>query len=129
MTFVTTPAIGGGVLVEGTDSKGVDGQTILRSEKYDQLLELRALKEAQTEFEGEVDKVFGPIIAAAEKFEASTAKPRTGYFVTVVQGTEGVDAEPTIEVELDEQGIVLYLLEQSKHTSLRWVNGDLVALA
>lgn len=128
MAFTTTPTADGGVLVEGTDGKGVDGTTVLRSELWNQVVQYRAFKAADEEYNVTVKDFFGPIVKAAEALEAAKAKPRSYSRVTITEATVGINAEPAYEVELDPQGTVLRALDEGRDNLLRWVNGELIVL-
>lgn len=128
MAFTTTPTADGGVLVEGTDSKGVDGTTVLRSESWTQVQNYLAFKAADEEYAVTVKDFFGPLVKAAEAREAALAKPKNYSTITVTEATTGINAEPAYEVELDAQGTVLRALSEGKDNLLRWVNGELIVL-
>lgn len=127
MTFITTDLIDGGVLVEGTDCKGVDGTTVLRSELWTLVKARRTQKVAQSEFDEEVEQFFKPLTDAAKKFEQHIDDDDD----TVVVLTEGVERHygvPVEKVRLDSDGVVLKILEEGDHDRLRWVGGHLVAI-
>jgi hypothetical protein len=126
VTFSVTPLVSGGYLVEGTDSKGVDGTTVLHSASWDYVQHARAHVTADAEFEASVDKFFKPLIKAADAHAALLAGP-INEWGTVTLGEE-VEGKSARNVELDEQGIVLRILDETDGSSLRWVGGDLVAV-
>jgi len=122
VTFTTTPLVSGGVLVEGTDSKGNDGTTILRSERWDAVVHIRTHTVATDEFNEMVEEFFKPLTDAADKAKALIAGPTSDWdMVTIKAGTEYEEAQV---VHLDEDGILLRLLAEGQHDKLRWVNGD-----
>lgn len=128
MTFTTTPTADGGVYVTGTDDEGVDGKAVLRSDLWNQVKQYRAFKLADEEFNVTVEEFFGPLIEAAEARNSVLVKPKGFSTVTISEATEGVDAEPAFEIELDPQGTALRALDESRHNLLRWVGGTLIVL-
>jgi hypothetical protein len=126
VTFTVTPLVSGGYLVEGTDSKGVDGTVVLKSERWDYVQHLRAHEIADADFTAVVEKFFAPLTKAADKAAALVAGPTNKFgSITIGEEVEGVSATT---VELDEQGILLNILDQGKTKRLRWVSGTLVAV-
>lgn len=126
MTFTVTPLVSGGYLVEGQDSKGIDGTTVLHSQSWDYVQHLRTHEVAQAEFDATVDEFFKPLTDAAEAFNAKLGGP-TNEWGTVTIG-ETVEGKQARTLDLDEAGIVLRILDETDGSSLRWVSGDLVAV-
>lgn len=126
MTFTTTPLVSGGYLVEGQDSAGVSGTTVLRSESWDFVQHLRNHEVAQEEFDLQVEAFFKPLTEAADAAKAKIAGP-TNEWGTVKVG-ESVEGKSAREVTLDESGILLRILAETDGSSLRWVGGSLVAV-
>jgi hypothetical protein len=126
MTFTVTPLVSGGYLVEGQDSKGVDGTTVLHSQSWDYVQHLRTHEVAQAEFDATVEEFFAPLTDAASAFNAKLAGPTNEWgTVTIGETVEGKEARV---LDLDEAGIVLRILDETDGSSLRWVGGDLVAV-
>ena len=73
-----------------------------------------------------VSEFFKPLTDAADAFNAKLARP-TNMWGTVTIG-ETVEGKTARSFELDEAGIVLRILDETDGSSLRWVNGDLVAV-
>ena len=126
--FTVSPIRGGGFVVEGTDAMGKEGTTILRSDSWAVVLEYRRLEEAQEVFDNEVDGVFGPILAAAEKLHQAQVSPSDATVVVLKPAVEGVKPEAAVEVTLDAAGEVLQAIELGEVDSLRWINGDLYVM-
>lgn len=126
MSFTVTPLVSGGYLVEGQDSKGVEGTTVLHSQSWDYVQHLRTLEVAEAEFDAMVSEFFKPLTDAADAFNAKLAGPTNEWgTVTIGQTVEGKQART---LDLDEAGIVLRILDETDGSSLRWVSGDLVAV-
>lgn len=126
MTFTVTPLVSGGYLVEGQDSKGVEGTTVLHSNSWDYVQHLRTHEVAEAEFDAMVSEFFKPLTDAADAFNAKLAGPSNEWgTVTIGEDVEGKAAR---KLDLDEAGIVLRILDETDGSSLRWVNGDLVAV-
>jgi hypothetical protein len=126
MTFTVTPLVSGGHLVEGTDSKGVSGTTVLHSPSWDYCLHLRAHEVADADFEATVEAFFKPLTDAADAHIAALT-PASSKFASVTFGTD-VEGKQARTIELDPEGIVLNMLDAGKTKKLRWVNGSLVAV-
>lgn len=128
MTFTTTPLINGGYLVEGQDSKGNEGTTILLSDRWDMVQHLRAHGTAQEVFDQAVQEFFQPLTEAAEAASAVLRGPTQDWGrVTLGEAVQGHEEEV---IQLDTDGILLRLLAEGRHDLLRWVGGDtLVAIS
>ena len=126
MAFTVTALVSGGYLVEGTDSKGVDGTTVLHSQAWDYVNHVRTHEVAEAEFDATVEAFFKPLTDAASEFNAKLAGP-TNEWGTVTIG-ETVEGKQARTLDLDEAGIVLRILDESDGSSLRWVSGSLVAV-
>ena len=126
--FTTTALLGGGTLVEGTDITGREGRTILISDKWEAVQEIRRHIAASEEFDAVVSEFYAPLTAAAEAAKA-IAHPATAEWseVTLKEGTE---FEPAETVSLDMDGTILRILAETDGASLRWIGTDvLVAIA
>lgn len=123
MTFTITPLLSGGSLIEGTDSKGNNGTTILQSDRWDAVQAIRTHQFASEEFDAAVKVFFEPLTTAADAAKAAIAGPTSELAsVTITKGVEGVQAQV---IELDEQGILLRMLAEGRHDQLRWIeNGS-----
>lgn len=126
MTFSVTPLVSGGHLVEGQDSKGVDGTTVLHSAAWDYVQHLRAHEVADADFEATVEEFFKPLTDAADAHIAAL-KPASSEFTSVTFG-EDIEGKAARTIELDEAGIILNILANTDGSSLRWVNDTLVAV-
>jgi hypothetical protein len=126
MQFTTVPLVSGGYLVEGQDSAGVSGTTVLRSESWDFVQSLRNHEVAQEEFDLQVEAFFKPLTEAADAAKAKIAGPANKW--GTVEIGEAVEGKSVRKVDLDESGIILRILDETDGSSLRWVGGSLVAV-
>lgn len=126
MTFSVTALVSGGYLVEGQDSKGAEGTTVLHSEAWDYVQHVRTHEVADAEFNATVEEFFKPLTDAADARLKALAGP-TNEWGTVTVG-ETVEGKTARTLELDEAGIILRILDETDGSSLRWVNGSLVAV-
>lgn len=120
--FTVTPLMGGGTLVEGSDITGKEGRTILVSDRWDAVKAVRAHNEAQMVFDAAVTEFFQPIVDAAEAAKG-IAHPTAEDWSRVVI-SEGVDGTEAEVINLDMDGILLRLLEETDGSQLRWVGED-----
>lgn len=122
--FTVTSLLGGGTLVEGADITGREGRTILVSARWDTVKAVRAHNEAQLVFDAAVEEFFQPVVAAAEAAQAIAHPDKTDWSrVVLSEGKDG--AEPEV-VDLDMDGILLRLLEETDGSQLRWVGDDVL---
>jgi len=128
MGFKVSPLVSGGYLVEGEDTNGTKGSTLLVSPAWDAYQAILRHKQAEEVFSAEVGEFFKPLLDAADRAKA-VAHPDTRDWsrVVVTEGTEGKDSEV---VELDSEGVLLRILTETDGSMLRWIGTDtLVALA
>ena len=126
--FTTTALMNGGVLVEGTDVTGKAGTTILLSDKWEMLQSVQRHEAAQAVFDTAVEEHFKNLTEAAE-VAAMVAHPASKDWSTVTlnEGSEGSESQV---IELDMDGTILRLLDETDGSLLRWVGDDtLVAIA
>ena len=123
-----TELLNGGWLVEGQDVKGNSGRTVLDSGPWRTYLTMTAHKEAVAEFDATVEEFFAPLTEAANiAAEAVTAPGDDWAMVEIEEAVEGVAG---VAIELDSDGVLLRLLAETDHSTLRWVDDStLVAVA
>lgn len=125
--FTVTPLLGGGTLVEGSDVTGKTGRTILISDAYDRLVSYRNHTVANEEFAKVVDEFFAPLTDAAAQAQAIAHPPVAEWSKVVV--SEATEFEPEVSFNLDMDGVLLRLLNETDGSTLRWVGEDtLVAI-
>lgn len=122
--FTVTKLMGPGTLVEGTDITGKEGRTILISDKWEMLQSVIALNKAAEVFDATVAEFFAPLTDAAELATAIAHPVAEDWSkVTLTEATEGVAAEV---IELDMDGIILRLLDETDGSMLRWIGEDVL---
>lgn len=115
----------GRTLVEGTDSRGNEGSTILQSSAWDAVLRARKQIAATEEFDAAVEAFFAPLTEVADRL---TENPVDDY--SIVEIGETVEGSLSRVIELDTDGILLRVLEETDGSGLRWVHGtELVVVA
>lgn len=123
-----TELLNGAWLVEGEDIKGNTGRTVLYSESWNTLRAIQAHQAATEEFEQRVEEFFAPIVKAADEAAAAVTAPVDDW--AVVQIGETIEGSDALTLELDAAGVLLRLLDETDHTTLRWVESSiLVAVA
>ena len=127
MTLIVRPLIGNGRFeVSGTDAEGVDGRTVLVSERWAAVLTLRAHEQNSAEYDELVRETYAPFTELADKARARIAalQGKDWSTITVTKATEGTPGE---EITLDEDGTLLHILEQTGGSNMVWINGSLEA--
>jgi hypothetical protein len=126
--FTTTKLLGGGYLVEGMDSTGKEGRTILVSDKWDAVQDIRRHMAASEAFDEVVTEFFKPLTDAAAQAEAIAHPAEDDW--SVITLSDGTEFEPKETVRLDMDGTILRLLAETDGSNLRWIGEDtLVAIA
>lgn len=121
--ITATRTLDGRWLVAGEDSTGTDGVTLLSSEPWNKLLEYHEFAEKTEVFDEAVLEFFKPLLSAVENL----ATPEDDWAsVTIEEPCEG---KPGVAFTLDKDGVLLRLIEESDQATLRWVGGELIALA
>ena len=128
MTLSTTKLANNQVLVSGKDFNGVDGKTVLDGTEWAQIKLEQSHSQLHDEFDDAVNAFFAPLAAAAEKLEAAhQIQTDPAFYITLNEGTEGVEAQPKQVVALSHDSVVLRLFETgAAHQRLLWVNDELV---
>lgn len=117
-TLKATPLIGGASLIEGTDEAGNVGQYVAYSLPWMEYCEKVESKVFGKMFDTAVNEMFAPLLSTIENIEEMSKRPGDEWrHVTVQDGAEGKEE---ITIELDRDGIILYLLQEAPH-KLRWV--------
>lgn len=127
MSFTTTNLANNQVLVEGTDIRGVDGQTVLDGSGWFALQEKDRIDNVLSTFDTTVEEFFRPLVEAAKQVADARKVTIDPLFYVVeqeaVQPTEG-KAEKL--VQLDDDTVILRAIAEGKDDRLIWVNDRLV---
>jgi hypothetical protein len=123
MPFTTRSVVGGGTFVEGTDAVGTQGSTILFDHAWSAYQEHVKHSAALDEYDAAVKAFFAPLVEAAEAVKADEKKDWAS--ITVEEPTEG---KPGKGIHLGPEGVILRIIAETDGSSLRWVNGQLIAL-
>ena len=128
--FTTTRLVGSRVLIKGQDVFGVEGQTIVSSEQWDEIGADKAYSQAEADFNAAVEDFFKPLTEAAEKMHKAVEKPADSIgYVVLQEGEEGKPAVAEQLIKLTHDSIVLRLIEQNPTTNrLVWVGDELEVL-
>jgi hypothetical protein len=131
-SFTVTELSGDRALINGTDVRGTAGEMVVNTRQWNEVKATERFKEADAEFNADVETFFAPLEAAAEKLEAAVNPPQVddpAFTVLLEEGTSGVAAKPEVRLHLDKASVVLRLIEQSQFDRLIWINGELEVLA
>lgn len=123
MGFTTRSVVGGGTFVEGTDAVGNSGSAILHDHAWSAYQENTKHSAAMEEYDTAVKAFFAPLVEAAEAVTADATKDWSTITVE-----EAVDGKRGIGINLGPEGVILRIIAETDGSSLRWVNGSLIAL-
>ena len=123
MGFTTRSVVGGGTFVEGTDAVGTSGSTILFDHAWSAYQEHVKHSAAMEEYDTAVKAFFAPLVEAAEAVKADAKKDWSSITIE-----ESVDGKPGTGIHLGPEGVILRIIAETDGSSLRWVNGSLIAL-
>ena len=123
MGFTTRSVVGGGVFVEGTDIVGNTGSTILFDHAWAAWQQHIQQDAAMEEYDAAVTAFFAPLVEAAEAVKADAKKDWSTIVVD-----EACPSVPGRGIHLGHDGVILRIIDETDGSSLRWVNGSLIAL-
>lgn len=124
MKFTKTRLVGPSWIVDGTDKFNRSNRIKITSEAWAAVEEARQLAEASANYSAELNKIVGPLVAAAEGLRANNQYDQT--HITLV---ESVDAVEGVTVPLDEGGVLLAAVDRGDFDRLIWLGDELVLLA
>jgi hypothetical protein len=130
MSFTIIKLAGDRALVKGRDTAGTYAQQILDASEWNEVNAHTKHKDAHEAFDAAVEEFFAPLNNAIAEIKDST-KPKQDplFFVTVQEGSDGVEATDEILIRLNHDSAVLRLIEQDPDTDrLLWVNDTLEIL-
>ena len=131
MSFTITNLAGDRALVKGRDAAGNHGQQILDAAEWNEFKARNEHNDAHEAFDAAVEEFFAPLNAAVDALK-ETGKPKLDplFFVTVQEGSAGVEAQHEVLVHLSHDSAVLRLIGENPDTDrLLWVNDSLEILA
>jgi hypothetical protein len=123
MAFTTRSVVGGGTFVEGTDAVGNSGAVILLDHAWSAYQENSKHSVAMEEYDAAVKAFFAPLVEAAEAVKADVKKDWSSIVIE-----EAVDGKRGVGINLGPEGVILRIIAETDGSSLRWVNGQLIAL-
>lgn len=132
MSFTTKNLVNDRVLVEGRDTSGTEGQTVIDGAQWAELNRRQDFDRAQKDFDQAVDEFFKPLVEAADKAEKALTDQRPEDpigFVVLDEGEDATPGTPRNVVKLTKDSQILRLIEDGHSDRLVWVDGDLEILA
>lgn len=131
MSKFTTLALAGNlVLVEGTDVRGVLGQTTVDATEYNELARRQQIESAHAEFDGAIEEFYSVLTTAAAKFEAAhQVEIDPLLYIVEQEAVEGQAHKAQVTRLLQPGTVILRAIEQGKTDRLVWVNEQLVLTA
>lgn len=131
MTFTKLNLSGDRALIKGTDSQGVDGETVVSTAEWNEVKRRTQMTSAHKDFDRVVEEFFAPIVEAAEKLhvELDQTEQDESSFIVLDEGEEATAGRRRSVISLSRDSIVLRLIEEGHDNRLVWVNGDLEVLA
>jgi hypothetical protein len=130
MSFTIINLAGDRALVKGRDAQGNHGQQILDAAEWNEFNARTEHAEAHDAFDAAVEEFFAPLNEAVDALK-DTAKPKHDplFFVTVQEGSAGIEATQEVLVHLSHDSAVLRLIGENPDTDrLLWVNDTLEIL-
>jgi hypothetical protein len=121
-----SPCGGEKFLIEGTDSAGTHGSTVVHSPAWAAVLRVRKHIAATSEFDLKVQEFFEPLLTAAKVIEQEDLDDFAMTHVVIDEPIEGQEGQV---VHLDAAGVILKLIEDNKLDKVRWVHDELFVLA
>lgn len=127
MSFTTTNLANNQVLVEGTDTRGVDGQTVLDGSGWFALQEKDRIDNVLSTFDTTVEEFFQPLVEAAKQVaDARKVTIDPLFYVVEQEKVEATEGKAEKLVQLDDDTVILRAIAEGKDDRLIWVNGRLV---
>ena len=125
-SFGTTALTYDRFLIEGTDSKGTIGKTVVNGGQFLQLKDVTKDSAAHEAFDKAVEKFYAPITKAVAALEAAHIANAEDLFTEVIQpAVQSISGQPAITVRLEHETVVLRLIEAGDYDRLIWVGDSL----
>ena len=125
--FTTIKLANHRVLVKGTDSFGVIGQTVLNSTQWEGILETLNHNTAEDQFNKAVEEFYAPLIEKIDAIQAAEQRSIVddAYVFSVGETVEAVDAVAPTTYRLTQDSAILRLLADGEFDRLIWVGDKL----
>ena len=129
--FTTIKLANHRVLVKGTDSFGVIGQTVLDSTQWEGIQETLNHNTAEDQFNKAVEEFYAPLIEKIDAIQAAEQRSIVddAYVFSVGETVDAVDAVTPTTYRLTQDSAILRLLEAGEYDRLIWVGDKLEIIA
>ena len=116
-------------LVTGFDEAGVQHQTVLDTEEWDQLNKRTGFTAAIEEYDAKVAEFFKPLTEAADRLEnAHKIQTDPAFYVVEQEGVQPTEGQPEVLHFLSHDSVVIRLIEEGHEDRLVWVGDDIEIL-
>ena len=116
-------------LVTGLDEAGVQHQTVLDTEEWDQLNKRTGFTAAIEEYDAKVAEFFKPLTEAADRLEnAHKIQTDPAFYVVEQEGVQPTEGQPEMLHFLSHDSVVIRLIEEGHTNRLVWVGDDIEIL-
>ena len=116
-------------LVTGLDEAGVQHQTVLDTEEWDQLNKRTGFTAAIEEYDAKIAEFFKPLTEAADRLEnAHKIQTDPAFYVVEQEGVQPTEGQPEVLHFLSHDSVVIRLIEEGREDRLVWVGDDIEIL-
>ena len=116
-------------LVTGLDEAGVQHQTVLDTEEWDQLNKRTGFTAAIEEYDAKIAEFFKPLTEAADQLEnAHKIQTDPAFYVVEQEGVQPTTGQPEVLHFLNHDSVVIRLIEEGHTNRLVWVGDDIEIL-
>ena len=116
-------------LVTGLDEAGVQHQTVLNTEEWDQLNKRTGFTAAIEEYDAKVAEFFKPLTEAADRLEnAHKIQTDPAFYVVEQEAVTPTEGRPELLHFLSHDSVVIRLIEEGREDRLVWVGDDIEIL-
>lgn len=128
--FTITRLVNHRAIVQGVDIFGVEGQTIIDTEQWEELVARDQHLLAHEEFDAAVEEFYAPLTTAADKVTETLSVPEDDIAILTLElGQEAVEGRDALQVRLTRGSVIMRLIEDNETDRLVWVDNDLEVLA
>jgi len=124
--FTITKLANSQALIEGTDSAGVEGCTLVSTVQWDEIAGFAAHQQATDEFGEVVKEFYAPLTDAADRIKAQLEVPKGDNISHYVlkPGKDGTKAEAEVSWDLNTDSTLLLIVQRGRYDMLRWVRTE-----